>query len=162
MDCDVRRPARTTIRPPRGPRTFGRAPAEISRRVGSILDAVEREAQRLRAEAREEADRYLEDAQRRADDLVAERQRRIAALSDELIAKAEAVVGRLDDAAPVREGFENLVRALGDAAERLARETTEVDGTARLPSPPGMRRGVIPAGSRIRHGPRPRPMRTRR
>ena len=70
----------------------------------------------------------------RADGLVAERQRRIAAVSDELLAKAEAVVGRLDDAAPVRDGFENLVRALGDAAERLARET-EVRGGAFEPEP---------------------------
>ena len=101
---------------------FAGAP-EISRRVSAILDAVEREAQRLREEAREEAARYLEQAKLRADGLVAERQRRIAVVSDELLAKAEAVVGRLDDAAPVRDGFENLVRALGDAAERLARET---------------------------------------
>jgi cell division septum initiation protein DivIVA len=101
---------------------FAGAP-EISRRVSAILDAVELEAQRLREEAREEAARYLEQAKVRADGLVAERQRRIAVVSDELLAKAEAVAGRLDDAAPVRAGFENLVRALGDAAERLARET---------------------------------------
>jgi hypothetical protein len=101
---------------------FAGAP-EISRRVASILDAVEREAERLREEAREEAAGYLEQAKLRADGLVAERQRRIAAVSDELLIKAEAVVGRLEDAAPVRDGFENLVRALGDAAERLSRET---------------------------------------
>jgi hypothetical protein len=99
----------------------GLAP-EVSRRVSSILDAVEREAGRLRGEATEEAQRYLDYSRRRADDLVAERQRRIAEISDEIISKAEAVVGRLEDAAPVREGFDNLVRALGDAAERLARE----------------------------------------
>lgn len=98
------------------------AAAEISRRVGAILDAVEREATRLREEARIEAAGYLDDARRRADDLVAERRRRISELSDELVAKSEAVIARLDDAAPVRHGFENLVRALGDAAERLARE----------------------------------------
>lgn len=97
--------------------------AEISRRVGSILDAVEREAAQLRDEARGDAGRYLEHAKRRADGLVAERQRRIAEISDELLTKAEAVVARLDDAAPVRQGFENLVRALGDAAERLSHET---------------------------------------
>ena len=95
---------------------------EVSRRVSSILDAVEREAGRLRGEATDEAQRYLDYSRRRADDLVAERQRRIAELSDEIITKAEAVVGRLEDAAPVREGFDNLVRALGDAAERLAQE----------------------------------------
>lgn len=95
---------------------------EVSRRVSSILDAVEGEAARLREDAREEARRYLDYSRRRADALVAERQRRISELSDDIMAKAEAVVGRLDDAAPVREGFENLVRALGDAAERLSRE----------------------------------------
>lgn len=95
---------------------------EVSRRVSSILDAVEREAARLRDDASEEAHRYLDYSRRRADSLVAERQQRIAELSDEIIAKAEAVVGKLDDAAPVREGFENLVRALGDAAERLSAE----------------------------------------
>lgn len=96
--------------------------SEISRRVGAILDAVEREATRLREEARGDAARYLGDARRQADALVAERRQRIAELSDELVAKSEAVVSRLDDAEPVRDGFENLVRALGDAAERLAEE----------------------------------------
>jgi ElaB/YqjD/DUF883 family membrane-anchored ribosome-binding protein len=91
---------------------------EISRRVGSILDAVEREAARLREESRAEAARYAESARRHVDDLVAERQRRIAELSDELIAKSEAVVARLDDAAPVRQGFENLVRARGGPPPR--------------------------------------------
>lgn len=96
--------------------------AEVSRRVGSILDAVEEEAARLREEARVEAASYLDDARRRGDQLVAQRQRRIGELSDELIAKTEAVIARLDDAAPVQHGFENLVRALAAAAERLARE----------------------------------------
>lgn len=105
---------------------------EVSRRVKSILDAVEAEAARLREDAQREADRYLEGARQRADRLVVERQQRIAELSDELLAKSEAVVGRLDDAAPVRQGFENLVRALGDAAERLAHETHVTGGE--LPS----------------------------
>ncbi len=96
--------------------------SEISRRVGAILDAVEREATRLREEARADAAGYLEDARRQADALVAERRQRIAELSDELVTKSEAVVSRLEDAAPVREGFENLVRALANAAERLSYE----------------------------------------
>ena len=73
---------------------------EISRRVASILDAVEHEAARLREDARVEAARYSENARRRADDLVVERQRRISELSDELVARSEAVVARLGDAAP--------------------------------------------------------------
>ena len=126
--------------PPRDDQPIGRpgpdasvAP-EISRRVGSILDAVENEAARLRDESREEAARYLEHARRHADNLVAERQRRIAELSDELMAKSEAVVARLDDAAPVRQGFENLVGALAHAAERLAHESGGSE--ARFEPPP--------------------------
>lgn len=114
--------------------------AEISRRVAAILDAVEREASRLREEARAEAARYLDDARREADALVAGRRRQIAALSDELVAKSEAVVSRLDDAAPVRAGFEHLVRALGDAAERLSHETDpEVAAAEPGPGPVGPR-----------------------
>lgn len=107
--------------------------SEISRRVGAILDAVESEAVRLREEARADAARHLDDARRQADALVAERRQRIAELSDELVAKSEAVVSRLDDAEPVRDGFENLVRALGDAAERLA---DEMDPEAPAPAVP--------------------------
>ena len=110
--------------PPAGSAGQGSAMApEISRRVASILDAVEHEAARLREDARIEAARYSENARRRADDLVEERRRRISELSDELVARSEAVVARLGDAAPVLQGFENLVRALGDAAERLSRES---------------------------------------
>lgn len=110
--------------------------AEISRRLGSVLDAVEEEAARLRAEARAEAAAYLEQARHRADGLVAERQRRISELSDELLAKSESVVARLDDAGPVQHGFESLVRALGNAAERLAAEA-ESSATDFRPPPFG-------------------------
>jgi hypothetical protein len=102
--------------------------------VGAILEAVEREASRLREEARAETARYLEDARRQADALVAERQRRIAAVSEELLRKSEAVVARLEDAEPVRAGFESLVRALGDAAERLSRETGGMPPAAAPPA----------------------------
>ncbi len=129
---DEARPRASGSNPdPLGPEA-GIAP-EVSRRVSSILDAVEREAGRLRGEATDEAQRYLDYSRRRADELVAERQRRIAALSDEIVSKAEAVVGRLDEAAPVRQGFDNLVRALGDAAERLAQEAEE--GAHRFQAP---------------------------
>ncbi|HKQ17549.1 MAG TPA: hypothetical protein VJS87_03305 [Solirubrobacterales bacterium] len=104
--------------------------AEVSRRVAAILESVESEAARVRDEARAEAAGYLDEAHRRADALVAERQRRIAELSDELVAGAEAVVARLEDAGPVRAGFEDLVRALGDAAERLGEEAGSVPSGA--------------------------------
>lgn len=110
----------------------------ISRRVGDILDAAELEAQRLRDDARAEAAAHLDQARRLADDLVAERRRRIADVSDELLRKSEAVAARLDDAAPVRQGFENLVRALGSAAERLARDARSgpTDFAPQPPPPP--------------------------
>lgn len=95
---------------------------EVSHRVSAILDAVEQEAARLREDAREQAQAYVEDARRRADELVAERRGRIAELSDELVAKSEALVDQLAEAAPVRQSFENLVRALGEAADRLSEE----------------------------------------
>ncbi len=101
---------------------------EVSKRVTSILEAVEKEAARLREEARDEARRYMEYAKRRADGLVAERQRRIAELSDSMLRNAEAVLAKLEGAQPVRAGFEDLVRSLGDAAERLAEEVGTGDG----------------------------------
>lgn len=115
----------TATRHPHGDEARLPAAAEISRRVAAILDDVEREAARLRAEAREDAARYREQARADADELLAERRRRVAELSDEIVAGSEAVVARLDDAAPVRDGFEQLVRRLGDAADRLAREAGE-------------------------------------
>lgn len=126
--------------------------SEISRRVGAILDAVEREATRLREEARADAAGYLEDARRQADALIAERRRRIAELSDELVSKSEAVVSRLEDAEPVREGFENLVRALGNAAERLAYEGDPGTRAAHAPvattaAEPASRIGTEPSRS---------------
>lgn len=106
---------------------------EVSRRVSSILDAVEQEGARLREDAREQAQAYLEGARRRADELVAERRGRIAELSDELVAKSEAILERLEEAAPVRQSFESLVRALGEAADRLSEEA---EGTGSDFEPP--------------------------
>jgi hypothetical protein len=131
--------------------------SEVSRRVGSILDAVEREAARLRDDARADAARYSENARRRADYLVEERRRRISELSDELVAKSEAVVARLDDAAPVREGFENLVRALGDAAERLSRESEETADAFEPPRFHDSSRSPAPAPTASYEPPAPPP-----
>lgn len=105
--------------------------AGFGSRVNEIVDAVEREAAKLRQEAeqdaaqiryqaQEEARRYIEQARRQSDELVARRTERIQELSDALMARAEEVLERLDYAVPVKAGFENLVRALGETAERLA------------------------------------------
>jgi hypothetical protein len=107
------------------------AAADLSRRVGTILDQVEEEAGRIREETRAEADRILAAARREADALVADRRRRIDELTGELVARSEAMVARLGDSEPVREGFDNLVRALGEASERLA---AEIEGEAGPPA----------------------------
>lgn len=107
--------------------------AGLGARVNEIVDAVEREAAKLRSEAEQEASqiryqaqaeaqRYLDHARQQAEVLAAQRMERIQALSDQLMARAEEVLERLEYAVPVKEGFENLVRALGETAERLARE----------------------------------------
>lgn len=107
--------------------------AGLGARVNEIVDAVEREAAKLRSEAeqeaaqiryqaQEDAQRYLDHARQQAEALAAQRMERIQALSDQLMARAEEVLERLEYAVPVKEGFENLVRALGETAERLARE----------------------------------------
>jgi hypothetical protein len=119
-----------------GPGEEGYLAPEVSRHVGSILEAVEREVAALRADAREEARRYMEQARRRADELVAERQRRISELSDELMARAESLLTPLDTAEPVLAAFEDLVTALGDAAERVAREAAESQSSAARPLTP--------------------------
>jgi len=103
----------------------------LGSRVDEIVEAVDREAAKLRHEAeeearqvrhraQEEARQYIEYARRESERLVAERREQIAALSDGLMARAEEVLERLDYAVPVKTGFENLVRALGETAERLA------------------------------------------
>ena len=105
--------------------------AGLGSRVNEIVDAVEREAAKLRQEAeqdaaqirfqaQEEARRYVDQARRQSETLVAQRMERIQELSDALMARAQEVLERLDYAVPVKAGFENLVRALGETAERLA------------------------------------------
>ncbi|MGI8460437.1 MAG: hypothetical protein ACR2OC_02200 [Solirubrobacterales bacterium] len=105
----------------------------LGARVNEIVDAVEREAAKLRQEAeseaaqvryqaQEEARRYVDQARHQAESLVARRMERIQEISDVLMARAEEVLERLDYAVPVKTGFENLVRALGETAERLANQ----------------------------------------
>jgi hypothetical protein len=108
--------------------------------VRAILEAVEREADAMREEAREKARRYEEDARRRADALLADRRRRISELSDELIARLETLLQGLEGAEEARAAFEGLVKALGDAAARIAAkasgEAEPPPVAAAEPSPP--------------------------
>ena len=76
------------------------------------------EAQRTRREAEE----YAEATRRRADAFAEARIRRLRELSDRLIATAETVDRRFGEALAIREQLDELIVALGAAAQRAARE----------------------------------------
>ncbi len=108
--------------------------------VNAMVGAVEREAAEMRREAAAgirtrwqavevDAARHVEEARRVADRIVAERQQRIAALSDGIADRAQALTAGMEDAQRVREQFELFVRALSRAAERIA-STREIGGVA--------------------------------
>ncbi|MFN8112984.1 MAG: hypothetical protein U0R51_07270 [Solirubrobacterales bacterium] len=110
--------------------------------VNAMVGAVEREAAEMRNEAEAgirarwqavevDAARHVEEARRVADRMVAERQQRIAALSDGIAGRAQALTAGMEDAQRVREQFETFVRALSNAADRIA--------TAREPASRGER-----------------------
>jgi hypothetical protein len=85
------------------------------------------EADRIRREAEE----YADAARRRADAFAEARIRRLRELSDRLIATAETVDRRFGEAVAIKEQLDELVAALGVAAQRAARELE-----AELPPPP--------------------------
>ena len=93
------------------------------------------EAQRIRREAEE----YADAARRRADAFAEARIRRIRELSDRLIATAETVDRRFGEAVAIKEQLDELVAALGTAAQRAARElaTEPPEAPARLSPPRG-------------------------
>jgi hypothetical protein len=76
------------------------------------------EAQRIRREAED----YAEATRRRADAFAEARIRRLRELSDRLIATAESVDRRFGEALTIKEQLDELAAALGQAAERAARE----------------------------------------
>jgi F0F1-type ATP synthase membrane subunit b/b' len=121
--------------------------------VNAMVGAVEREAAEMRREAEAgirtrwqavEADaaRHVDEARRVAERMVAERQRRIAALSDGITGRAQALTAGMDDAQRVRRQFETFVRALSKAADRIA-----TAGDHAAPAAPA------PAGDRDDDGP---------
>jgi hypothetical protein len=111
--------------------------------VNAMVAAVEREAAEMRREAEAgirarweaieiDAARHLDEARRVADRLVAERQRRIAALSDGITGRAQALTAGLEDAERVRAQFDSFVRALSEAAATVA-----ADAVAKAPKASG-------------------------
>jgi hypothetical protein len=118
---------------------------ELGERVRALVAAAESMASAVRSDAdsyaqsrrREadiEAERRLREASEQADALLAERLSRISDLSDRILERAEAVLERLDQAEEVRGQLEALTQALGETAERVARELGET--TAYSPGDP--------------------------
>jgi hypothetical protein len=74
------------------------------------------------ARIRREAEEYAEATRRRADAFAEARVRRLRELSDRLIATAEEVDRRFGEALSIKEQLDDLAAALGEAAERAARD----------------------------------------
>src|SRR3954468_2389572 len=118
---------------------FASLAPELSRRIGAILDTIQREADKMLDQARVEAQREVDYGRREADELISERRLRLAQLSDALIARSEQVLVQLDEAERVRHSFGRLLQALADAADRIAdeaRATAAIPPTPPPPSPP--------------------------
>ena len=99
--------------------------------VATMIGAVEQEAAAIRRDAEDgirarwqevesDARRHLEEAVRVGDGIVAERQQHLAALSDGITGKAEALSAGLEDAERIRIQFEAFVRALSLTADRIS------------------------------------------
>jgi len=109
--------------------------ASAENMAAAIRRDAEQDAQNRRRETEAEAQRYLDEARRRADELVAERVRRISELSDLIVERTESILERLDQAEAVKAQLEQLVRALGATATRVANEARQ-DETPEAPLPP--------------------------
>ena len=95
--------------------------ASVGARVDSILEAAERAAAEIRADAEESARRYYEESRRRTDEMAAQRTRDMAELTDSLIERARTVARQSDQ----------LISGLEEAERRIV-------GTAG-PPPPAVR-----------------------
>jgi uncharacterized membrane protein YccC len=84
---------------------------EASSRVRAIVSAAEAEAEAL-----------LEAARRDADRLAAKRMRRLTALTDDLVERADQLLGQMDEAVTLRRRLDELVRTIGATAEEIARD----------------------------------------
>jgi hypothetical protein len=92
---------------------------ELATRFDAILDDVREEADRILAEARRKAETSAD-----VDKAIDHRRLRLLELYETLIARAELVLARLDDAEAGHESLERMTRALTQAAEELTLEVT--------------------------------------
>jgi hypothetical protein len=106
---------------------------EVGERVRSVISAAEAAAEVIRHEAEQEIgarrrlaeaerQRYLDAARHEADELLRRRIQRMTELSEALVEGAERLLGRMEGAQDLRRELDRGVRALAEAAERLANE----------------------------------------
>lgn len=96
--------------------------ATAQRRATEILMEAEREGQRMLAEADELARAHLEESRARLDAYAADRIQRIHAATERLLAAAEGLAERFEEALAARRSLAELMTALGGAAEDAANE----------------------------------------
>lgn len=108
---------------------------EALRLAARIREDAENEARQVRERAERQAEEHLADARARAQAFADGRIARIDRISSDLLAKAETIGVRLDDAVGLRQELEDLVSALRVAAQTAAAESRRP--AIRLPRPPG-------------------------
>jgi cell division septum initiation protein DivIVA len=110
------------------------------RRATEILMDAEREAQRMLTEADDLARQHLEETRGRLDAYAADRIQRIHAATERLLAAAEGLAERFEEALEARRSLAELMTALGEAAEDAAAEVRgplpPVPPPPRAPQPP--------------------------
>lgn len=115
---------------------------EALRLAAQIRADAERDAQRIRDDARAAAEAHLQDALARVQAFADGRITRLDELAGDLLAKAEAIDVRLDEAVGLRRELEDLVSALRAAARRATAEAGRPP--IRLPQPPAGEPGTVP------------------
>ncbi len=106
--------------------------AEAIRQAAEIRLAADEDAARIRRGAEARAAEYLRDAHQRVDAFTQGRVARLSELTDELLAGAQEVRGRLNEAGDVAERLRDLIDTLGVVGQVAAHEARDAGLT--LPS----------------------------
>jgi hypothetical protein len=129
--------SRPWIEPVRSESQLRRSVTEATARIQEIIDAAERVAEEIRADAEAEASRYLDERKRDADRLAEEQARRLSELSDLLAERARYV----------REQVEALTDALERTVANIRAGTTPPAAAETEPPVAGEEREAPPQTS---------------
>lgn len=119
----------------------GNSPAAMSsvgERVESVLEAAERAAADIRRDAEQWAQQHMEKTRRHADELAAQRVQELSSITDDLLARAQALARHSDE----------LVDAVDAARRRVLRGLPSAGDQEQANGAPGSTDpGPIPAGA---------------